>query len=105
MTISLMRQFCTSGFLIGSLLIYHIVTLSSKYSVDATTNETSSNTYRKQAGLPYRVNYIIDPDTFYIPIYLHTSVCVTYYSILMIMSDVLYLTLVQHCCGLFAAIR
>ncbi|XP_032686505.1 odorant receptor 67a-like [Odontomachus brunneus] len=56
-------------------------------------------------GLPLRVNYMVDVDTYYIPIYIHTVLAEMVYSLLMCAVDVLYLTSVQYYCGLLAALR
>lgn len=48
---------------------------------------------------------MIDPETHYAPIFTHTALCVVFYTVVILTFDVLYLTLVQHCCGLFAALR
>ncbi|KAH0946202.1 hypothetical protein HN011_010168 [Eciton burchellii] len=68
-------------------------------------SKLSGNTHSVQTGLPYRVNYMVDLETHYVPILIHTIVCILSYTVLMLTFDTLYLTLVQHCCGLFAALR
>ncbi|EZA47888.1 hypothetical protein DMN91_003081 [Ooceraea biroi] len=94
------------GMLLIHTVVFILATLLTKFiSVESTGNNSSSNSHSTQRGLPYRVNYMVDLETYYVPIFIHTAVCDVIYTILMIMFDVLYLTLVQHCCGLFAALR
>ncbi|XP_020285694.1 odorant receptor 13a-like [Pseudomyrmex gracilis] len=95
-----------TGILLSHTVVFILLTLLIKLLyVEPTEDNPSNNLRGAQAGLPYRANYMIDLETYYIPIFLHTAICVTSYSVLMLTFDVLYLTLVQHCCGLFAALR
>lgn len=69
-------------------------------------NDTSSDEIiSAQIGVPYRVNYFVDLDTYYVPIFIHTSVCALYYVFVIVTFDVLYITLVEHCRGLFMTVR
>jgi len=90
------------GVVLSHAVIFQIITLLSKIYVKPTGNDSSSSAIE---GLPYRVNYMVDLDTYYVPIFIHTATCDIFYSLLMLIFDVLYLTLIQHCCGLFAALR
>ncbi|RLU24769.1 hypothetical protein DMN91_002859 [Ooceraea biroi] len=94
------------GMVLTHCTIFMLITFLSKFiSVESTGNNSSSNTQSTQRGLPYHVNYMVDVETYYVPIFIHSLVCDVYYSVLHGVFDVFYLTLVQHCCGLFAAIR
>ncbi|XP_018354336.1 PREDICTED: uncharacterized protein LOC108755680 [Trachymyrmex septentrionalis] len=73
--------------------------------MESSEDEDPSSNAHKQVGLPYHVNYMIDPKKYYIPIFVHVTTCVISYTILMLTFDVLYMTLIQHCCGLFVALR
>ncbi|XP_071646088.1 odorant receptor 9a-like isoform X7 [Temnothorax longispinosus] len=88
------------------LLCFAIVTISKTfcavYTLPQEINETSS---KVQIGLPHRVNYMVDLDTYYVPIFIHSAICDFSYTVLLVIFDVLYLTLVEYCCGLFAALR
>ncbi|XP_071646264.1 putative odorant receptor 85d [Temnothorax longispinosus] len=48
---------------------------------------------------------MVDLDTYYVPIFIHSAICDFSYTVLLVVFDVLYLTLVEYCCGLFAALR
>ncbi|XP_025156084.1 putative odorant receptor 85d [Harpegnathos saltator] len=48
---------------------------------------------------------MVDLDTYFVPIFLHTAMCEISYMIFLVAVDVLYMTFVQHCCGLLAALR
>ncbi|XP_032686502.1 uncharacterized protein LOC116851312 [Odontomachus brunneus] len=95
-----------TGVLLSHTVVFVLATLFTKF-LDAGNggNNSSSIAHDSQAGLPYRVNYMVDVEIYYVPIFVHSATCVVFYTILMIMFDVLYLTFVQHCCGLFAALR
>lgn len=58
-----------------------------------------------QIGLPFRVSHDIDMDTYYVPVYIHTTTTSAIYAFFIGVFDVLYITLIHHCCGLFAALR
>ncbi|XP_025265465.1 putative odorant receptor 85d [Camponotus floridanus] len=56
-------------------------------------------------GLSYPVNYMIDVDTYYVPIFIHTAICEISYVFLIAAFDILYVTLIEYCCGLFESLR
>ncbi|XP_025264831.1 uncharacterized protein LOC112638049 [Camponotus floridanus] len=86
--------------------MYQSVTLLTK-SINTKSKEkdTSSNTQKIQTGLFYLGNYIIDVDTCYVLIFIHIAICEIYYVLLTAAFDVLYVTLVEFCCGLFESLR
>ncbi|XP_032686500.1 uncharacterized protein LOC116851310 [Odontomachus brunneus] len=94
-------------FYLGHSVLFLSVTLLSKFlSVQSSEESDALNEVQgAQKGMPYRVNYIVDLNTYYVPIFLHTATCEVYYLLLIVCQDVLYMTLVQHCCGLLAALR
>ncbi|KYN44133.1 hypothetical protein ALC56_01449 [Trachymyrmex septentrionalis] len=86
-------------------IVFLFTTLLSKLLyMESSEDEDPSSNAHKQVGLPYHVNYMIDPKKYYIPIFVHVTTCVISYTILMLTFDVLYMTLIQHCCGLFVAL-
>ncbi|KYM86179.1 Putative odorant receptor 67a [Atta colombica] len=93
-----------TGFLLSHSVLYLLATLLSRvlYVKSEETDETSNNVQR---GLPFRINSMIDLDTYYVPIFIHCSICEFMYMFLLTVIDVLYLTMVEYCCGLFAALR
>ncbi|KYN26704.1 Putative odorant receptor 67a [Trachymyrmex cornetzi] len=93
-----------TGFLLGHSILYLLATLLSRvlYVESEETDETSNNVQR---GLPFRINSMIDLDTYYVPIFIHCSICEFMYMFLLTVIDVLYLTVVEYSCGLFAALR
>ncbi|XP_024870021.1 uncharacterized protein LOC112453469 isoform X2 [Temnothorax curvispinosus] len=93
-----------TGLILGHSIIYILSTLLTRffYTESKEINETSS---KVQIGLPHRVNYMVDLDTYYVPIFIHSAICDFSYTVLLVIFDVLYLTLVEYCCGLFAALR
>ncbi|KAL0111615.1 hypothetical protein PUN28_013064 [Cardiocondyla obscurior] len=48
---------------------------------------------------------MVDLDTYYVPIFIHSAVCDFSFTFLLVVFDVMYLMVVEHCCGLFAALR
>lgn len=66
-------------------------------------NDTSLNNV--QTGINYHVNYIVDFDTYYPFIYIHTTTCIVLYVYLAVSFDILYITTVEHSRALFAALR
>ena len=95
---------CKLGFILGHSVLYLLATLLSRvlYVESQVTDKTSNNVQR---GLPFRINSMIDLDTYYVPIFIHCSICEFMYMFLLVVIDVLYLTVVEYCCGLFAALR
>ncbi|KYQ50202.1 Putative odorant receptor 67a [Trachymyrmex zeteki] len=93
-----------TGFILGHSILYLFATLLTRvlYVKSKKTNETSNNV---QIGLPFRISSTIDLDTYYVPIFIHCSISEFMYMTLLAVIDVLYLTVVEYCCGLFAALR
>ncbi|XP_011878148.1 PREDICTED: odorant receptor Or2-like isoform X2 [Vollenhovia emeryi] len=92
-----------TGFILSLSVLYILSTLLTRfffYTKSEKTDEISST-----IGLLHRVNYMVDLDTYYIPIFIHSAICDFSFTYLLVIFDVLYLTLVEHCCGLFAALR
>jgi len=92
------RKFvCKLGFLLSHSVLYLAATLLSRvlYVKSEETDETSNNVQR---GLPFRINSMIDLDTYYVPIFIHCSICEFMYAFLLTVIDVLYLTMVEYCC-------
>ncbi|XP_011699007.1 PREDICTED: uncharacterized protein LOC105456562 [Wasmannia auropunctata] len=88
----------------GFSALYQLSTLAMRllYAESKETHETSN---KEQIGLPHRVNYMVDLDTYYYPIFIHSAVCDFSLAFLLVVFDVLYLTVVEYCCGLFASLR
>lgn len=94
------------GILLSHTSVVVFITLLIKLLyVRSTEDDPSNSTHNTQIGLLYHVNYMVDVETYYIPIFIHTTMCSVFYTILMLTFDILYMTLVQHCCGLFEALR
>ncbi|XP_025156080.1 uncharacterized protein LOC109504182 [Harpegnathos saltator] len=96
-----------TGIMFSHSALYLFMTTLKKfvYTQFNEESEASSKIQNAQEGVPYRVNYMVDINTYYIPILLHTATCEVLYLFLIISQDVLYLTFVQHCCSLLAALR
>lgn len=86
-------------FLLSDLLIKFLPTQSNEDSY--TTNKAQG----VEEGIPFNINYMVDPDKYYIPIFLHTALCEISFMLLLISQDILYMTFVQYCCGLLASLR
>nr|XP_012231994.1 PREDICTED: uncharacterized protein LOC105677741 [Linepithema humile] len=93
--------------ILGHNLLYTTATLLTRFMhTQVEKNDTSSDEIiSAQIGISYRVNYFVDFDTYYVPIFIHTSLCTLCYIILIVTFDVLYITFVEHCRGLFATVR
>ncbi|KAG5344791.1 OR63A protein, partial [Acromyrmex charruanus] len=87
----------------GHSILYLFATLLSR--VLHVESEEADETNNVQRGLPFRINSMIDLDTYYVPIFIHCSICEFMYMFLLTVIDVLYLTVVEYCYGLFAALR
>ncbi|XP_067209660.1 uncharacterized protein [Linepithema humile] len=88
-------------------ILWNVTMLLTKLKrTETTKNDTFSNEIASdQVGVPYRVNYMIDVDTYYAPIFIHTAACCVCYVFQEIAIDVLYITLIEHCRGLLATVR
>jgi len=73
--------------------------------IRAKSSENISSPDISQDIFIYRVNYMLDVDIYYVPIFMHTAICAILSSCLIVTFDVLYLTMIENCCGLFAAAR
>lgn len=94
------------GIILSHVSVFIFTTLLMKLLyVGSIEDDPSNNTHNTQIGLSYHVNYMVDVETYYVPIFIHTAVCTVLYVNLILTFDVLYMILVQHCCGLFAALR
>ncbi|XP_025156082.1 uncharacterized protein LOC109504434 [Harpegnathos saltator] len=93
--------------LLGHSFLFLFTTLLTKFIYVEFNEEFngSTNIVGTQAGIPYRVNYMVDLDTYFVPIFIHTAMCEVSYMIFLVAVDVLYMTFVQHCCGLLEALR
>jgi len=80
------------------------MTLSMRF-IPAKSNENISSPDISQEMFIYRVNYMFDLDMYYVPIFMHTAICVIICSCLIVTFDVLYLTMIENCCGLFATVK
>ncbi|KAG5332665.1 OR67C protein, partial [Acromyrmex heyeri] len=96
-----------TGFLLSHTILYLFAPLLTKlsYVESNKTNELANEELNSQIELPYRVNYMIDLDTYYVPIFIHCSVCDLIYTVLLSVFDVLYLIVIEYSCGLFIALR
>lgn len=98
-------MFSELGILLSHTVIFIFTSLLSKLLYGGSSeDDLLSNIYDTQIGLPYYVNYMVDPETYYVPIFVHVATCTVSYTILMLTFDVLYMMFIQHCCGLFAAV-
>ncbi|XP_039305977.1 odorant receptor Or2 [Solenopsis invicta] len=96
-----------TGFLLGHSVLYLLSSLSLKifHTPSNETDELSDKESNYRIGLPHRANYIVDVDTYYVPIFIHSAICDFTCTYLLTVFDVLYLTVVEYCCGLFASLR
>jgi len=75
--------------------------VGSKPEYNASLNEVID----VQLGILFRVNYMVDFDKYYVPIFLHTTITHVSYILIALTIDILYITLVEYCCGLLSALR
>ncbi|KAF3054398.1 Odorant receptor 292 [Nylanderia fulva] len=96
-----------TGVVLGHPFIFQFMTLMAKINYqESEENVTSSNKAQGiQSGISHPVNYMVDVDTYYVPIFIHTAVCEVCYGFLLVTLDVLYITLIEHCCGLLEGLR
>ncbi|KAG5332664.1 OR67C protein, partial [Acromyrmex heyeri] len=96
-----------TGFILSQTILYLFTPLFTKFSyVESNkTNELANEELKSQKELPYRVNYMIDLDTYFVPIFIHCTVCNLIYIVLLFVLDVLYLIVIEYSCGLFVALR
>ncbi|XP_067209621.1 uncharacterized protein [Linepithema humile] len=90
---------------LGHSILFNVATLLTRLMrTKGEKNDTSSNEHT-QVGVAYRVNYVIDFDKYYAIIFIHTTFCIVWYVFLPVTLDVLYITLIEHCRGMFAAVK
>ncbi|XP_032686530.1 odorant receptor 67a-like [Odontomachus brunneus] len=88
----------------GHSILYLSENLLEKLTYIESKSNGTSETLDSQVGLPFRVNYFVDIDTYYALIFLHTVICEILYLNFICAVDVLYLTFVEYYCGLLAAL-
>ncbi|XP_012529128.1 odorant receptor Or2 [Monomorium pharaonis] len=98
------------GCLIGFYALYYLIDTLSVRTIRTKYNETeelSNKTLHYQiSGISSSINStLVDEDTESLPIFIHFFMCDCVAIILIIVSDVLYVTVTEYCCGLFAALR
>lgn len=93
------------GIVLSHVAIFIFTTALGRFTAKKSEENISSKVDTVYPGIPYRINYMIDVDTYFVPIFIHTCTCVVSHMVLVVIFDTLYLTLVEHCCGLFAALR
>ncbi|XP_012231789.2 odorant receptor Or2-like isoform X1 [Linepithema humile] len=96
------------GIVYISIILFHDILLVITTGMGGFTRARYANRTSNSGvfpGLPYRVDYMVDIDTNYMPIFIHTHTCHIGYMALIIICDTFYLTLVEYCCGLFDALR
>ncbi|KAL6268724.1 hypothetical protein P5V15_001852 [Pogonomyrmex californicus] len=71
------------------------------YNAEDASNKTQNSETRDSTR---HINYMIDLQMQYIPLYIQGSMCEIYFTIIIVAINILYLASVQHCCGLFAAL-
>ncbi|XP_020285681.1 uncharacterized protein LOC109855631 [Pseudomyrmex gracilis] len=94
-------------FIMSCGVIFIVTTFVAKFiHTQSDKNDTlSSKSKGPPPGIIYRVNYMVDVDTYFVPIFIHIT---TFHMCLLIVSvtlDVFYVTLIEHCCGQFEALR
>ncbi|XP_011691621.1 PREDICTED: odorant receptor Or2-like [Wasmannia auropunctata] len=94
-----------AGFVLGHSIVYLIATFLVRlfYGQPSGTDGLSKRLPNSQ--IPHHVNYMIDHNKYYYPIFLHAAICDASYTFLITTFDVLYITSVEYCCGLFATLR
>ncbi|XP_011349024.1 uncharacterized protein LOC105286078 isoform X3 [Ooceraea biroi] len=93
-----------TGFILIHSVLFIMVTLMLRF-VHTSSDKNITSPDNSQVIFVYRVDYMVDLNTYYIPIFIHTATCSFSTAVLIIVFDVLYLTMVGHCCGLFAAVK
>ncbi|KAL6441733.1 hypothetical protein ACFW04_003673 [Cataglyphis niger] len=94
-----------AGTIVGHAVIFALTPMITRffYEKSVGTIDTSNQTQETQST--YRINYMLDLQMRYIPLLIQCSICEVYYTITLTVLNIFYLACVQHCCGLFAALR
>ncbi|KAG5321420.1 OR67C protein, partial [Pseudoatta argentina] len=85
-----------TGFILSQAILYLFTPLLTKFSY-VESNKTNE--------LANEELYMIDLDTYFVPIFIHCTVCNLIYTVLLSVFDILYLIVIEYSCGLFIALR
>ncbi|CAL1677721.1 unnamed protein product [Lasius platythorax] len=94
-----------AGIIVGHAVIFALTPLVTKFLYDKSVGTIETSNQTQDAQPTYRINYMLDLQMRYIPLLIQCSICEVYFTILLTAFNTLYLACVQHCCGLFAALR
>jgi len=91
------------GIILSHGLIFALTPLVAKYFYNK--EDMSNKTQDAQVELTYQMNYMLDLQMQYSPLLIQGIVCEMYYVLILTSINVLYIMCVEHCCGLFEALR
>ncbi|GAB1867892.1 Odorant receptor [Camponotus japonicus] len=94
-----------AGTIVGHAVIFALTPLITRFFYETSIGTIDASNQTQEAQSTYRINYMLDLQMRYIPLLIQCSICEVYYTILLTAFNVLYLACVQHCCGLFAALK
>ncbi|XP_029673294.1 odorant receptor Or2-like [Formica exsecta] len=94
-----------AGTIVGHAVIFALTPLITRLFYEKSVGTIDASNQTQETQPTYRINYVLDLQMRYIPLLIQCSICEVYYTILLTAFNVFYLACVQHCCGLFAALR
>lgn len=91
------------GAILGHGLVFAITPLVTMffYNKDYASNKTQD----AQVESTYQMNYMLDLQMQYSPLLIQGIISEMYYVLILTSINVLYIVCVEHCCGLFEALR
>ncbi|XP_011878586.1 PREDICTED: odorant receptor 67a-like isoform X2 [Vollenhovia emeryi] len=91
-----------SGIILGHAIVFALTPLTIKFSYN---KENISNKTQDSQESSRHINYMLDLQIQHMPLLIQGALCEFYYTLVLTSINVLYLVCVQHCCGLFEALK
>ncbi|XP_070521090.1 odorant receptor 49a-like [Cardiocondyla obscurior] len=95
--------FVYTTIILAHAVIYGITPLVGKFTYDSI--DVSNETQDAQTESVHHLSYILDLQMKYIPLLIQGFLYEFFFTLILISFNVLYLMCVQHCCGLFEALK
>ncbi|XP_071574689.1 odorant receptor 67a-like [Temnothorax nylanderi] len=92
-----------SAIILGHAVLFAFTPLMTRFSYNK--KDTSNKTQDAQTESAHHINYMLDLQMQYIPLLIQGGLCEFFYTLILTSFNILYLTCVQHCCGLFEALK
>lgn len=89
------------GIMLGFTLFFALTPVMANFF----HNEDTSNKTQDAEIETAQINYMLNLQIQYTPLLIQVVVCELYFSVIVCAVSVMYIFCVQHCCGLFAALR